>query len=87
MFYVDRFGFNDVSLLKMKIDKLCYWKWRKKYKQYLEQRVDFIVCGVYSGNYTCNGFNIKCEYYRPISIKDKVQASKDKIIARLKKAS
>jgi hypothetical protein len=71
--------------MKTKIDKLCYWKWRKKQKQYLEERVDFIICGVYSDNYTCDGFNIKCGYYRPVSIKDKLQAIKDKIKAKSKK--
>lgn len=47
--------------------------------------MDFIVCGVYSGNYACDGFKIKCEYYRTVSIKDKKQADKDKIKAVLKR--
>lgn len=71
--------------MKTKIDKLCYWKWRKKQKQYLKEPVDFIVCGVYSGNYACDGFKIKCEYYRTVSIKDKIHAGKDKIKAVLKR--
>jgi hypothetical protein len=65
-------------------ETLCYWKWRKKQKQYLEEHVDFIVCGVYSGKYACDGFKIRCLYYRPVSVRDKLHAGKDKLKAALK---
>ncbi|OGS22379.1 MAG: hypothetical protein A2252_02215 [Elusimicrobia bacterium RIFOXYA2_FULL_39_19] len=72
--------------MKTKDDRLCYWKWRKTHKKYLDQKVNFIVCGVYSGAYECNGLKVNCAYYRKVSVKDIVQAGKDKIKAKLKPA-